>query len=141
MSSVRKPTQLSRSEVDLLVFDKLELIKSECEELEHWKDGKLGGEDITAIRKHLARIQVEAKRAASLIESYGLVSKSGHCLHCGKTYAEHEDLHPAHVRMQDEPRVKPNDPNASRCRALQKYFESAEVETYQYVAIAEATDA
>lgn len=123
-------TQLSRAEVMSLLFDKLSLIRDEADVMQ---DGEIKPRDFPDVTKRFKRIAVEARRAASLLETYERVAKSGHCLHCGKTYAEHAE---APLRLEDEVRVRAKkEPPSPICYALKKLFESVEVETYQGVAI------
>jgi hypothetical protein len=123
-------THLSRSELTSLLFDKLHVIVGECEEVdkEHYKASNAQLADTKA---RLKRIAVEARRAASLIETHERVAKAGHCLHCGKKYEEHlvapESLPPGAPRV----RLKGEEDPPPMCRALQQFFESAEIETYQ----------
>lgn len=121
-------TQLSRSEVMTLLYDKVHLIRSEAEEIEGEGEVRL---NLTDAKKRLKRIAVEAKRCASLIETYQAVATAGHCLHCGKPYSEHHELSAPLPEGAPRVRVKGDDPNAVACRALQRLFESVEVEAYQ----------
>jgi len=128
-------TQLSRAEVMTLLYDKVMLIRGEAEEIEDEpKPAK-----ISEYKARLKRIMVEAKRAASLIDTYERTWKVGHCLHCGETYDDHAEFHQVGPLPPGAPRVKPknleNPP--PRCNALRKFFESAEIETYQGVRIDE----
>jgi hypothetical protein len=127
-------THLSRQELMSLLYDKLQTIRDEADEIvdpdvrepRHLPSAKL----------RLKRIAVEARRAASLIETYEIVSKAGHCLHCGKTYEEHEErakLPEGGVLV----RAKDLSPDGSRCNALKALFESVEIETYQGVQVVE----
>lgn len=126
-------THLSRSEVAMLLFDKVSLIEAEAKEIDSGFEGKLSLEKMADAKRRLKRIVIEARRAASLIETYQDVAKAGHCLYCGKTYAEHED---ESLRIEDAVRVRAKkDPPAALCYALRKLFESVEVETYQAVRI------
>lgn len=123
-------TQLSRQEVMSLVFEKLMLIQGEVEEAEneHEKGIKLIGN----IKNRLKRIVVEARRAASLIETHERHWTVGHCLHCGLTYQEHDD-EAARLAPGVRVRAKNIDNPEARCCALRRLFESVEIETYQSV--------
>jgi hypothetical protein len=84
-----KLVHLSRSEVLELIFGKLTLIREECESIDS-EDSRPTERDLLGLIKSFRRIAVEAKRAASLIETHTHVAKAGHCIHCGKTYSEHD---------------------------------------------------
>lgn len=123
-------TQLSRAEVTSLLFDKLTFIRDEADFM---SDGEIKSRDFPDVTKRFKRIAIEARRAAALLETYQRVAKAGHCLHCGKTYAEHEE-NP--LRLEDEVRVRTKkEPPSPICYALKKLFESVEVETYAGVLI------
>jgi hypothetical protein len=127
----RVETHLSRSEVMTLLFDKLSIISGECSEYVH--DGDIAARNLPDLKLRLRRIALEAKRAASLIETYEHAAKAGHCLHCGKTYEEHDDKL-AQPLPEGSPRVRAKGATSDepqRCRALRAYFESVEVETYK----------
>jgi hypothetical protein len=140
---MRKPTEpankliLSRSELTQLVYDKLQIIGGEVEEIQQ-DEHKATPARLADMKARLRRIGIEAKRAASLIETHEPLAKAGHCLHCGKPYAEHDDE--PRPRAPDEPRIRvKGDPEAPpRCRALKAYFESLEIETYAPLDLAEA---
>lgn len=124
-----KVTHLSRSELMTLLYDKLHTIREEADTLLDPDAAKPS--DLSHAMTRLKRISLEAKRAADLINTHEVCSKTGHCWHCGKTYEEHQE--------QSEGRITPsvksrNDP---RCMALKRFFESMEIETYQGVQIVE----
>ncbi len=122
-------THLSRSEVLELVFGKLQLIQQEAEECTDRENGKVTMAELAAIQRRLMRCALEAKRAASLIETHTHVVKAGHCVHCGKTYEEHaaDDM----PREGVMPRVHSRATDRPPCLALQRLFDSVELETYQ----------
>jgi hypothetical protein len=129
-------THLSRNEVTVLLYDKLLLIEAEAGEAQQ-HEGKWTAAHLADTKARLKRIAVEARRAASLIETHEACAKAGHCLHCGKTYGEHEELPgplPEGVRV----RPKQHDEAAPRCLAMRHLFESVEVETYRPLAMLEA---
>lgn len=129
-----KLVHLSRSEVLELVFGKLNLIESEAQSAAEKErlDGEFTLHDLKNAQRCLKRIAIEAKRAASLIETHTQVATAGHCVHCGKTYAEHDSdekrreesggVFPKRLAKEDVP---------LRCLALQRLFESVELELYQ----------
>jgi len=127
-------THLSRSELMQLLYDKASLIRSEAEDIDSESESRLSLADA---RKRMKRIGIEAKRCAALIESYEMVAKSGHCLHCGKPYSEHHDLTPPLPPGEPRVRFKGEAPAEPQCRALQRFFESLEIETYQGLQIVE----
>jgi len=127
-------THLSRGEVMTLLYDKLHLIQGECEAY-CGEDADLNARKLADVKKRLKRIAVEARRAASLIETYEHIAKAGHCLHCGQTYEEHS---PTETPLPDgapRVRVKGAEPEQPRCYALQRLFESVELETYKPLAL------
>ena len=126
-------TQLSRSEVMTLLYDKLNTIREEADTILDPEAQKPG--DLSHAGKRIRRIAIEAKRAAALIDTYEICSKAGHCTHCGKTYDEHLEERPPHE--SGAPLVRAKDRAAPRCVELKKFFESIEIETYQGVQIAE----
>lgn len=131
-------THLSRSEVLELVFGKLLVIREECERIDH-EDSRPTERDLLDIIKSLRRIALESKRAASLIETHCHVAKSGHCVHCGKTYEEHETDEKRRETRDVLPKKLANpEVDHIRCLALQRLFESVELETYQPLAMLEA---
>ncbi len=130
-------THLSGSELATLVFDKLHTIIGECEEIDR-EEYKPTGSKLADIKARLKRIAVEARRAASFIETYERVAKAGHCLHCGKTYAEHLAVPKPLPPGVPKARFKGDEDAPPRCRALQQFFESAEIETYQPLELDEA---
>lgn len=138
-----KAVHLSRSEVLELVFGKLQLIREECDRIDH-EDSRPTERDLLDIIKSFRRINLESKRAASLIATHCHVAKGGHCIHCGKTYEEHEtddartEQHAAIGRQALLPK-KPALPGGAgpRCLALQRLFDSVELETYQPLAMLE----
>lgn len=140
-----KATHLSRSEVLELVFGKITMIESECQAAADREEAVGHGGDRTLkelqdVQRRLKRIAIEARRAASLIETHTHVAMAGHCVHCGKTYAEHDsDV----AREADGARFLPKKhakPGAEgpRCLALQRLFDSVELETYQPLPVTEA---
>lgn len=87
----------------------------------------------------LKRIAIEAKRAASLIETHTHVAKAGHCIHCGKMYDEHETDEKRRETRELLPKKLANpEVEKARCLALQRLFDSVELETYQPLAMLEA---
>lgn len=133
-----KAVHLSRSEVLELVFGKLQLIREECERIDR-EDSRPTERDLLDIIKSFRRIALESKRAASLIETHTHVAKGGHCIHCGKTYEEHETDEKRREQTDVLPKVraKPGG-DGPRCVALQRLFDSVELETYQPLAMLEA---
>lgn len=127
-----KITQLSRKELMTLLYDKLETIREEASELMD-PDAEVPA-DLSHAMMRLKRIAIEAKRAASLIDTYEVCSRAGHCSFCGKTYEEHLDQRPPGERV----RLK-HPPDEPRCVMLKRFFDSLEVETYQGVQIVEAS--
>jgi hypothetical protein len=128
-----KAVHLSRSEVLELVYGKLMVIREEAESIEG-EDSRPTERDLLDLIKSFRRIAVEAKRAASLIETHTHVAKAGHCVHCGKTYAEHDtDEQGREKRGGLLPNRRPINPQIeqARCLALQRLFESVELELYQ----------
>lgn len=124
-----KVTQLSRSEVMSLLYDKLTTIRDECDVLidpdaNDWRD-------LPQAKERLKRIALEARRAAALIDTHEICSKAGHCLHCGKAYEEHDE------QRSEGARAKVPSNKDPRCMALKRFFESMEIETYQGVQIVE----
>ncbi len=120
-------THLSRSEVLELIYGKLQLIREEAESIDG-EDSRPTERDLLGLIKSFRRIAIEAKRAASLIETHTHVAKGGHCIHCGKTYEEHEGDSADGVTPR---RHAKEGSEKSRCLALQRLFESLELETYQ----------
>ncbi len=123
---------LSRSEVLELVFGKLQLIREECESIDS-DDARPTQRDLLGLIKSFRRIAIEAKRAASLIETHTHVATAGHCIHCGKSYAEHDT---AEKRKEESggmvpKRLAKEGTEPPRCLALQRLFESIELELYQ----------
>jgi hypothetical protein len=111
-AAVSSVTQLSRAEVMTLLYDKVTQIREEAEQIEDEpKPAKLG-----EYKARLKRIVIEAKRAASLIETHERTWKEGHCLYCGETYEAHMEVHPP--LLPGEPRVKGKRPGAP-ARAVQ----------------------
>lgn len=131
-----KAVHLSRSEVLELVFGKLMLIEQEAQSAaeKERQDGKFTLHDLQNAQRCLKRIATEAKRAASIIETHTHVAKAGHCVHCGKTYEDHDS---DQKRRDDRPEGllprKLANPavDGLRCLALQRLFESVELDTYQ----------
>ncbi len=123
-----KVTHLSRSELMTLLYDKLHTIREEADTILDPDADKPG--DLSHAMTRLKRISLEAKRAADLINTHEVCSKTGHCWHCGKSYDEHQEQSGgvnAAVKSKNEP----------RCMALKRFFESMEIETYQGVQIVE----
>ena len=127
-----KATHLSRSEVLELVYGKLMVIREEAERVD--ADGERPTQrDLLDLIRAFRRIVVEAKRAASLIETHTHVATAGHCIHCGKTYADHD----TDAKRREESggvvpkRLAKEGAEAPRCLALQRLFESIELELYQ----------
>jgi hypothetical protein len=127
---------LSRSELTQLVYDKLQIIGGEVEEINQ-DEHKATPARLADMKARLRRIGIEAKRAASLIETHEPLASAGHCLHCGKTYAEHDDE--PRPRAPGESLVRAKDEAYIRCRALKAYFESLELETYAPIDLVEPT--
>jgi hypothetical protein len=127
-----KLVHLSRSEVLELVYGKLIVIREECESIDR-EDSRPTHRDLLDLIKSFRRIAVEAKRAASLIETHTHVAKAGHCSHCGKTYAEHDtDAKRGEESGGTFPkRHAKAGTEGPRCCALQRLFESVELELYQ----------
>jgi hypothetical protein len=123
-------TQLSRAEVTALMFDKVQLILTEAQEVE----GDHGRIDLKDALRRLKRIAIEARRAAALLETHERTWTAGHCLHCGHPYAAHLDDRPPLEAGQVRAKYPPSEP---RCAALKRFFESLEIETYQGVQIVE----
>jgi hypothetical protein len=128
-----KLVHLSRSEVLELVFGKLHLIEAECQEMTDedavaWRPAKLAD-----VQRRLKRIALEAKRAASIIETHTHAAKGGHCVYCGLSYEEHDTDEARRAKGEDVlPKQHAKDGSERpRCLALQRLFESVELETYQ----------
>lgn len=125
-------THLSRSEVLELVYGKLQTIREEAERVDA-DESRPTQRDLLGLIKSFRRIAIEAKRAASLIETHTHVAKAGHCVFCGKTYEEHE----TDAKRREESggvvpkRLAKEGAEPPRCLALQRLFESAELELYQ----------
>lgn len=136
-----KQVHLSRSEVLELVFGKINLIEQECEsasEKEH-REGGFTLKDLTDAQRCLKRIAIEARRAASIIETHAHVAQAGHCIHCGKTYEEHDTDEKRRETRELLPKKLANpDVDHVRCIALRRLFESVELETYQPLQMVEA---
>lgn len=71
-----------------------------------------------------------AKRAASLIETHTHAAIAGHCVFCGKKYAEHgaDDTREGFIPKQH---ARVSTPEKPGCLSLARLFESVELETYQ----------
>lgn len=128
-----KAVHLSRSEVLELVYGKLMVIEGECQEMAE-REEYARHDQLEDVQRRLKRIAIEAKRAASLIETHTRVAKAGHCIHCGKTYAEHDSDEKRREERPDGllPKKLANPAiDKLRCLALQRLFESVELDTYQ----------
>ncbi len=128
-----KAVHLSRSEVLELVYGKLQVIEGECSEIQD-REAHARYDNLPALQQRLKRIAIEAKRCASLIETHTRVATAGHCIHCGKTYAEHDSDAKRREGKPDGllPRKLANPAiDSLRCLALQRLFESVELDTYQ----------
>lgn len=129
-------THLTRAEIMTLVYDKLQIISAEMDAAQ---DGEDNPARFRSLKPRLKRVVVEARRAASLIETYERHWTAGHCLHCGKSYQEHDEQRAqepleASVRV----RIKGEESGPPRCRALRALFESMEIETYQALKLEDA---
>ena len=127
-------TYLSRSALMSLLFDKLSTIRDEADEMIN--PDASDPRDLPQAKQRLKRIALEARRAAALIETNEIAAKSGHCLHCGKTYEEHLDERPKRTEGELVRAKKDSD---LRCIALKNFFESMEIETYQGIIVVEAS--
>lgn len=129
-----KLVHLSRSEVLELVYGKLHLIQGECEEVTR-EESRPTQRELLDILRRFKRIAIEARRAASLIETHTHVASAGHCTHCGKTYEEHDSDEERQAKREGgllpKTLAKEGGVQGPRCMALQRLFDSLELETYQ----------